>query len=389
LEGAGEGCRDRGFPDGQRSGTGREAGGSMEAAARGARAGGPGAVPVTLPIKRPYPPMEAKSVDTVPTGSEWQYEPKWDGFRCLAFRDGDTVALQSKAGEPLERYFPELVEAVLAVPARRFVLDGEIVIPHGQSLSFDALLQGIHPAESRVRKLSTETPALLIVFDLLVDEKGASLVGKTLEERRPKLEAFAARFLEGHPTLRLSPASDDPATAIRWYEKTRGALDGVIAKRRDLPYRSGDRTGMQKIKQRRTADCVVGGFRYASKGGVIGSLLLGLHDDQGVLHHVGFTSSLSADERRALVPKLEALVKPPGFTGNAPGGPSRWSTERSGEWQPVAPKVVVEVTYDHFTGGRFRHGTRFLRWRPDKDPRQCTMDQVEHREGKAMALLQH
>ena len=342
---------------------------------------------MSLPLRRPFPPMEAKSVDKVPTGPEWQYEPKWDGFRCLAFRDGDLIALQSKAGEPLERYFPELTQALLQLTARRFVLDGEIVIPRGEALSFDDLLMRIHPAESRIRKLSTETPAILIVFDLLVDEKGASLVDQSLEERRPKLESFASRFFAGHPGVRLSPASDDPATAIQWYEQTRGALDGVIAKRRDLPYRSGDRTGMQKIKQRRTADCVVGGFRYASKGGVIGSLLLGLYDREGLLHHVGFTSALSAEERRALVPKLTALVKPPGFTGSAPGGPSRWSTERSGEWQPLKPTLVVEVEYDHVSGDRFRHGTRFMRWRPDKAPRQCTFEQIERPEGSMLELL--
>ena len=342
---------------------------------------------MTLPLRRPFPPMEAKSVEKVPTGPEWQYEPKWDGFRCLAFRDGDSIALQSKAGEPLERYFPEVVEALLALGARRFVLDGEIVIPRGETLSFDDLLMRIHPAESRVRKLAAETPAIFILFDLLVDEKGASLVDETLEERRPRLEAFAAQFLKSHPGVRLSPASDDPATAIRWYEQTRGALDGVIAKRRDLPYRSGDRTGMQKIKQRRTADCVVGGFRYASKGGVIGSLLLGLYDDEGILHHVGFTSGLSAEERRALVSTLKPLVKPPGFTGRAPGGPSRWSTERSGEWQPLQPKLVVEVSYDHVSGGRFRHGTQLLRWRPDKAPRQCTFEQIERPEGSMLKLL--
>ena len=326
-------------------------------------------------------------MENVPTGPEWQYEPKWDGFRCLAFRDADTVALQSKAGEPLERYFPELVQALLALKARQFVLDGEVVIPHGATLSFDDLLMRIHPAESRVRKLAAETPAILIVFDLLVDEKGASLVEKTLEERRPRLEAFASKYLKGHSSVRLSPASDDPATAIRWYERTSGALDGVIAKRRDVPYRSGDRTGMQKIKQRRTADCVVGGFRYASKGHVIGSLLLGLYDDEGTLHHVGFTSGLSADERKQLVPKLEALVKPPGFTGRAPGGPSRWSTERSGEWQPLQPKLVVEVEYDHVSGGRFRHGTGFMRWRPDKAPKQCTFEQIERPGGSMLKLL--
>jgi ATP-dependent DNA ligase len=342
---------------------------------------------VTLPLRRPYPPMEARSVEAIPVGPEWQYEPKWDGFRCLAFRDADSVALQSKAGEPLERYFPELVEILRGIKAHQFVLDGEIVIPKGSSLSFDDLLMRIHPAESRVRKLAAETPATLIVFDLLVDDRGTSLVTLLLEERRPKLEAFAARFLSGRAQIELSPATNDPKIALRWFETTRGALDGVIAKRRDQPYRSGDRTGMLKIKQRRTADCVVGGFRYASAGHVIGSLLLGLYDDEGVLHHVGFTSGLSAGDRKALVPKLEKLIKPPGFTGRAPGGPSRWSTERSAEWKPLQPKLVVEVEYDHVTGDRFRHGTGFLRWRPDKAPRACTFDQIARPEGSLLKLL--
>jgi ATP-dependent DNA ligase len=340
---------------------------------------------VTLPLKRPYPPMEARSVDAVPTGEEWQYEPKWDGFRCLAFRDGESVVLQSKAGEPLQRYFPELVEALRAVKAQKFVLDGEVVVPRGKALSFDDLLQRIHPAESRVRKLAAETPAILIAFDLLVDEKGAALVDRTLAQRRPRLEKFAARFLAMNPSIELSPATDDPRTAIEWLKATRGALDGVIAKRLDAPYSSGDRSGMQKIK--RTADCVVGGFRYASKGGAIGSLLLGLYDDRGLLHHVGFTSGLSASERQALVPKLEKLVQPPGFTGRAPGGPSRWSTERSTEWEPLRPDLVIEVEYDHVSGERFRHGTRFVRWRPDKAPRQCTLEQIEQPEGSLLALL--
>ncbi len=343
---------------------------------------------MTLPLRRPSPPMEARSVDGIPIGPEWQYEPKWDGFRCLAFRDGDAVALQSKAGEPLERYFPEMVEAIRAVKPPRFVLDGEIVIPHGTSLSFDDLLMRIHPAESRVRKLAAETPSMLIVFDLLVDEKGASLVELPLAERRPRLEAFAARFLKGHAAIRLSPAADDLERAKEWFEESRGALDGVIAKRKDARYRSGDRTGMVKIKHRRTADCVVGGFRYASSGkGEIGSLLLGLYDEGGLLHHVGFTSGLSTSDRKTLVPKLEKLVKPPGFTGNAPGGPSRWSTERSTEWEPLQPKLVVEVEYDHVSGGRFRHGTKLLRWRPDKAPRQCTLEQIERPEGSLLTLL--
>jgi ATP-dependent DNA ligase len=341
-----------------------------------------------LPLKRPFPPMEAKSVAGIPVGPEWHYEPKWDGFRCVAFRDGDEIALQSKAGEPLERYFPEVVEHLRALSAKRFVLDGELVIPRGTALSFDDLLMRIHPAESRVRKLAAETPALYVVFDLLVDDKGTSLVEKTLAERRPKLETFAKAFLMGQEGVALSPVTDDPQTAIEWFQTTRGALDGVIAKRRDLPYQSGERSGMQKVKQRRTADCVVGGFRYASAAKVIGSLLLGLYDEEGLLHHVGFTSGISADDRKALVPKLEKLVKPPGFTGNAPGGPSRWSTERSTEWQPLQPKLVAEVEYDHVSGHRFRHGTRFVRWRPDKAPRQCTFEQIAQPEGSLLALLE-
>ena len=342
---------------------------------------------MTLPLRRPYPPMEAKSVEEVPAGPEWQYEPKWDGFRCLAFRDGDEVWLQSKAGEPLARYFPEMVDAVRRVKAKRFVLDGELVVPKGKSLSFDDLLLRIHPAESRVKKLAAETPSLFVVFDLLVDERGRSLVSLPLEERRKRLEAFAKRFLPGHPRLVMSPALRDRRRALDWFKSTRGTLDGVIAKRVDLPYRSGDRTGMQKIKQRRTADCVVGGFRYASKGKVVGSLLLGLYDDDGLLHHVGFTSSLSLPERRALTPKLEKLIKPPGFTGSAPGGPSRWSTERSTAWEPLKPSIVVEVGYDHVTGDRFRHGTKFLRFRPDKAPRQCTFEQISRPEGRLLELL--
>jgi ATP-dependent DNA ligase len=340
---------------------------------------------LSLPLD--YTPMEAKSVDAIPTGDQWQYEPKWDGFRCLAFRDGAEVELRSKSGQPLTRYFPELVEALRSLPAKRFVLDGEIVVPVGKSLSFDDLLMRIHPAESRVRKLAAETPASLIVFDLLVDEKGKALVGLALEERREKLEAFAAKNFAARGTVLLSPATPDESVARAWL-KGRGGLDGVIAKRIDLPYRTGERTGMQKIKRMRTADCVVGGFRYASKSRVIGSMLLGLYDDDGLLQHVGFTSSFTDAERKTLVPKLEQLIGPPGFTGQAPGGPSRWSSARSAEWEPLKPKLVVEVQYDHFSGGRFRHGTRFLRWRPDKTPRQCTMEQVEQEGTSSLTLLQ-
>ncbi len=329
--------------------------------------------------------MLALLVGEIPTGPEWRYEPKWDGFRCLAYRDGDRIELQSKSGQPLARYFPEVVANVRALAPKRFVLDGEVVVPVDGELSFDDLLQRIHPAETRVRKLSEEFPALYLVFDLLVDEKGRSVVSRPWEERRRALEEFAARHFSPKGGIRLSPATEDLRAARRWLRSSGGAIDGIVAKRKDVEYRSGDRTGMQKVKFLRTADCVVGGFRYASKGEVVGSLLLGLYRDSGELDHVGFCSSLKASERKALTPKLEALRKPPGFTGRAPGGPSRWSTERTGDWEPLATKLVVEVQYDHFSQGRFRHGTKFLRWRPDKAPKECTLDQVE-RESRVSAL---
>jgi ATP-dependent DNA ligase len=342
---------------------------------------------MTLPLHPPFPPMEAKSVDEVPTGQDWQYEPKWDGFRCLAFRDGAKVELQSKAGQPLTRYFPELVEALSALKARQFVLDGEIVVPADGAFSFDALLQRIHPARSRIDKLASETPALLIVFDLLVDDEGRSLVETPLRERRPGLEAFAAKYLRGQKRIRLSPATTRLSDARRWLQRVGATLDGIIAKRRDEPYRTGDRTGMQKIKNYRSADCVVGGFRYNEGKKVVGSLLLGLYDDDGLLHHVGFTSTIANKDKPALTRKLEKLIAPPGFTGNAPGGPSRWSTKRSAVWQPLRPELVVEVCYDHFAGERFRHGTRLLRWRPDKAPRQCTLEQLKQKKANLMKLL--
>jgi ATP-dependent DNA ligase len=330
--------------------------------------------------------METRWVDEIPAGDEWQYEPKWDGFRCLAFRDGDKIFLQSKNGQPLARYFPDVAGNVGKLPQQRFVLDGELVIPVGGALSFDELQLRLHPAASRVQKLATAHPAVYIVFDLLA-ENGKSYLKLNLRERRQLLEKFARANLRLVKNVRLSPATTDYKVASDWFRKTGGDLDGIIAKRLDAPYASGERTAAVKIKQIRTADCVVGGFRYATGARVIGSLLLGLYGDDGLLHHVGFISGFKASDRRELTKKFEALKKSLGFTGKAPGGPSRWSTERSGEWEPVAPKTVMEVAYDHFTGDRFRHGTRFLRWRPDKDPRQCTMDQVEHREGKAMALL--
>jgi len=340
----------------------------------------------TMLLKPSIPPMEARSVDEIPTGDEWQYEPKWDGFRCLLFRDGDKIFLQSKNGQPLGRYFPDVVANVAKLLQQQFVLDGELVIPIGDALSFDELQLRLHPAASRVQKLAAAHPAVYIVFDLLA-ENGKSYLKLNLNERRRLLEKFARSNLRSPESIRLSPATTNYRVASDWFQKSGRDLDGIIAKRLDAPYASGERTAAVKVKQIRTADCVVGGFRYVTGARVIGSLLLGLSGDDGLLHHVGFISGFKASERRTLTEKFERLRKTPGFTGNAPGGPSRWSTERTGEWEPVAPKIVVEVAYDHFTGGRFRHGTRFLRWRPDKDPRQCAMDQVEHREGKAMALL--
>jgi ATP-dependent DNA ligase len=331
--------------------------------------------------------MEAKLVAELPTGDAWQYEPKWDGFRCLAFRDGGKIDLMSKAGKPLARYFPDLVDTLGHVKAARFVLDGEIVIPRDGSLSFDELLLRIHPAKSRVLKLAEESPASLVVFDLLVDAKGTSLANETLVERRRALEAFVAANVPKELAVRLSPATTKMVTVTKWFRSVGGGLDGVIAKRLDVPYLTGTRDGMQKMKSMRTAECVVGGFRYASKGEVLGSLLLGLYDEGGLLHHVGFTSNIPNSEKPAVTTRLEKLKKAPGFTGQAPGGPSRWSTERTGEWEPLDPTLVVEVQYDHFSGGRFRHGTSFLRWRPDKPPHRCTIDQVEQEGRSALALL--
>jgi ATP-dependent DNA ligase len=329
---------------------------------------------MTLPIPVDYAPMEAKSVAKLPRGEGWQYEPKWDGFRCLAFRDGDEVALQSKSGQPLARYFPEITGAVRKTRSTRFVLDGEIVVPVDGQLSFDALLQRIHPAASRVQRLAQETPGCFIVFDLLVAPDGGDLTERPLLDRRAALEAFFARELEPLRGFDLSPCTDDVAVADKWLSGHAGT-DGVVAKRQQERYCSGERA-MQKIKRMRTADCVVGGFRYASKGKQIGSLLLGLYGDDGLLHHCGFTSSFTATERAEVTAKVEPMAGGKGFSGRAPGGPSRWANERSAEWIPVDPVLVCEVQYDHWSNERFRHGTKLLRWRPDKAPRACTFDQI-------------
>jgi ATP-dependent DNA ligase len=316
--------------------------------------------------------MEALLAAELPEGDGWQYEPKWDGFRCLAKRNGDHVTLTSKSGKPLGRYFLDVVEMLAELKDREFLIDGELIIPVGDALSFGALQLRLHPAESRVRKLAAEHPAELMLFDAL-EVGGKDLTGDPLGDRRKALEKFFAR--NKAPRLHLSPMTCDRDTAVKWLRRSGGALDGVIAKRRDLEYRSGERA-MVKVKQQRTADCVVGGFRYADKKKEVGSLLLGLYDDEGKLNHVGFTSAIPAKERPALTKELEKLIKAPGFTGSAPGGPSRWNTERSMAWEPLKPVLVVEVRYDQVTSRRFRHGTSIVRWRPDKDPKQCTFEQL-------------
>jgi ATP-dependent DNA ligase len=328
--------------------------------------------------------MEAKLVDAVPSGSGWQFEPKWDGFRCLAFRDGGEIHLQAKSGKPLTRYFPEVVEMLASLPARRFVLDGELAVPVAGIPSFDALQMRLHPAESRIRKLAASTPAIFIVFDILFTPESDDLLKEPLRVRRRELERFVNN-VGGTSALTLSPRTLDVRTARSWLARSGGALDGVIAKRLDEPYRPGERA-MLKIKRRRTADCVVAGFRYGQGTRLVASLLLGLYNDEGKLDHVGFTSTIANADRAALTRRLERLIGPPGFTGKAPGGPSRWSTERSGQWQPLKPKLVVEVLYDQVTDDRFRHGTRLLRWRPDKAPRQCTFSQIE-RPGRPPRML--
>lgn len=331
--------------------------------------------------------MEARLADALPAGGQWQFEPKWDGFRCLVFKDGDTVALQSKSGQPLGRYFPELVAAAAALPVRWIVLDGEIVIPDaGGGTSFESLLQRIHPAESRIRRLAAETPARLLAFDLLVDGRGASLMAEPLEARRAALEREqGALFSEregarrpGEP-ITLSPVTRDRRRAEAWLAG-RDGTDGVVAKLLGEPYRSGERTAMVKVKRARTADCVVAGFRRGKDGREVASLLLGLYADDGLLHYAGHASAFSRAERDRLTRIVEPLVAPSSFTGDAPGGPSRWARGRSMEWTPVRPVLVVEVEWRHASGGRFRHGVRLMRFRPDKAPEQCTFQQIERPE---------
>ncbi len=322
-----------------------------------------------LPVETTRP-MEAKLAEELPAGDGWQYEPKWDGFRCLAFKDGGNVDLRAKSGKPLSRYFPDVVEHVRSMSVRRCVLDGEIVIVTDGALSFEALQLRLHPAASRVAKLAATQPAQLLLFDCLANAR-RSLLGAPLSERRAALETL----YRATPCVVLSPYTHEIRQARTWLKRSGAALDGVIAKRLDGAYVQGERA-MVKVKRLRTADCVVGGFRYLQAHKAAGSLLLGLYDEDGLLHHVGFTSTIADRERAALTRQLEKLSGGRGFTGRAPGGPSRWSGEKDTAFVALQPKLVVEVRYDHVSDGRFRHGAKLMRWRPDKAPSQCTFQQL-------------
>lgn len=322
----------------------------------------------------PIVPMEARLVDALPEDDGWQFEPKWDGFRCVAVKQEGAVALFAKSGKPLGRYFPDIVAVLQALPADNFILDGELTIPVDGRLSFDELQLRLHPAASRVQKLAAAHPAVYELFDILMAPGGEPLGARPLAERRPALERFFADV--ERQGLRLSPATTDRTQADKWLAGAGGGdVDGVIAKRLDAPYLEGERE-MLKVKRLRTADCVVGGFRYGTVSTQAGSLLLGLYDVGGRLDHVGFCSGLCAAEWPGVTRRLEGLRGGPGFTGRSPGGRSRWSRERDGGYEKLRHELVVEVAFDHVTGGRIRHGARFVRWRPDKRPAQCTLAQL-------------
>jgi ATP-dependent DNA ligase len=317
--------------------------------------------------------MEARVQTQLPQGPGWQYEPKWDGFRCLAFRDGDEVLLYSRNERPLTRYFPELVPALQGIAPTRIVLDGEIVIFNGRGTDFDLMLQRIHPAASRIAMLAKETPASFIAFDVLADGD-QDFRGLPLRERRQKLDTL---LQAPPPPVFKSPLTLEVTTALAWLARYRGTgLDGIVAKRLSDIYHPGERA-MIKVKEQRTADCVVGGFRWGKDGKRVGSLLLGVYRGK-TLEYVGHTSGFDDEERKALVGRLEPLRGGTSFGGGrAPGGPSRWATERSLEWEPLRPELVCEVGFDRLEGDRFRHGVRFLRWRPDKSPKDCTLSQLK------------
>ena len=321
-------------------------------------------------------PMEARLVRQLPQGREWRYEPKWDGFRCLAYRRGTTVILRSKSGTPLERYFPDMVNVLHRLTPTSFVIDGELLIRGHEGYSFSDLQKRLHPASSRIQMLAKKQPATFVLFDMLETQVGENLLSTPFAQRRRILEGFYKDFCRKEKSLLLSPQTESLEDATPWLQSPEWHIDGLVAKKTTDIYKPGERL-MQKFKPLRTADCVVGGFRYGTKSREVGSLLLGLYDKEGKLHHVGFTSSMPKANRKPLTKRLEALIQEPGFTGKAPGAPSRWSTERSAEWKPLQPTLVVEVSYDHVTDDRFRHGTRLLRFRPDKSTQQCTMEQLD------------
>jgi ATP-dependent DNA ligase len=332
-----------------------------------------------LPFAPPIEPMLARLTPEIPAGDGWLYEPKWDGFRALVFFDGAEAYIQSRDLKPLARYFPELQASLQSVLPGPMILDGEVVIITDHGLDFDALQMRIHPAESRVKKLAVETPASFVAFDMLADG-GEDLRQRPFSGRRARLESALA---DVSPPAYLTPATRDITTAREWFERFEGAgLDGVIAKRLDGAYQPGARA-MAKIKHLRTADCVVAGLRWYKDmpERAVGSLLLGLYDDAGVLHHVGHTSSFKADEKRRLADELRPYVSDDdaqGFGhGRMPGSPSRWTGAKDLSWVRLRPELVCEVTFDHLQGNRFRHAATFVRWRTDKPPAACTYEQIE------------
>ena len=328
-----------------------------------------------MPTRIPFP-MEALLVGELPEGKEWRYEPKWDGFRCLAHKRDLTVTLRSKSGRPLERYFPDIVGLLEKLAVRTFLLDGELLVEGEKGYSFSDLQMRLHPAASRVHMLAQKQPATFVIFDILETEDDQTLMSVPLSQRRRLLEQFYETYCSKEKAIRLSPQTDSLSEAMDWLSSSGWYIDGIVAKKNTDVYVPGERV-MQKYKPMRTADCVVGGFRYGKDSDEVGSLLLGLYDDAGRLNHVGFTSAIAKADKPSLTKKLERLIQEPGFTGNAPGAPSRWSTDRSTQWKPLSPKLVVEVSFDHVTDSRFRHGTKLIRFRPDKSPRQCTMEQLQ------------
>ena len=317
---------------------------------------------MALPISPPVQPQLARSAKELPEGEEWCYEPKWDGFRTIVFRDGDDVRLQSRNGRPMNRYFPDVVDQVKALPADRLVLDGEMIVMVDGIQEFDLLSQRIHPAASRVEKLSKETPAEFVAFDLLADGD-EQLLELPYVERRERLKKKVRK------PLVLTPLTDDRDEATKWLE---GTGEGVIAKQSGAPYRPGERTGMVKIKRVRTADAVVMAFRFGKEEGTVGSLILGMYDDEGELHVVGHTSSFRAKQKRELL----RLLEPYRTYERGSGEPSRWKSEEELVWEGLRPELVCEVGFDHITGRRIRHGAKFMRWREDKDPPECLISQL-------------